>query len=601
MAIFTITTGEQTDLSVVKITPISFDCFTLYEYAIYANQGDTIDITLTGDHYEEVYQSNFVESSFTDSATGITFNTSLRVRFILLNSGTTGVYSSSTIRVDNVTTGFYYENSSTRQNDSANCYNPTDIPSNTSDLVNDGEDGVNPFLDATDLGNYVTLDGSQTITGTKIFGASPGVGNVIVNSSINFFNGISINEGTLFLQGTQSGVNIAPMPIYWDDDEPNVNGFGTAFTDADPRLWMTGSGINWVNSGQNPNGATITQSNTAVRTYTFPDKDGTVAMLSDTGGGTAGTVTFTPYLTIGSTDVQNALQELKDELDVLSASGAVVDVAITNGSTNPVENNAIFDEFQLVGYLAAANTFTGANIFSGTTNTFTNTVIVEDTTNGLEIFNDATRNNIDTNAHALRIYSQSNSANNWEFGVGSSLIGTGTAYIDSPYITVDEVAYAASWNGSTRVPTRNAVYDKIESLSGTVNAGALSSLTASQFLRSDTADAVDGVLTFNAIPAFNGGTSGVSAPFTVDSTERVVNLNADLLDGVSAADFLRSDQSDSTTGDLTAASFITGSWTIDQDSTSLKFAYLGTNVFEITNTGAIRTAAAGSEFNATIT
>ena len=38
-------------------------------------------------------------------------------------------------------------------------------------------------------------------------------------------------------------------------------------------------------------------------------------------------------------------------------------------------------------------------------------------------------------------------------------------------------------------------------------------------------------LTFNNRPAFNGGTSGSTAPFTVDSTFVVTNLNADLLDG----------------------------------------------------------------------
>jgi hypothetical protein len=38
-------------------------------------------------------------------------------------------------------------------------------------------------------------------------------------------------------------------------------------------------------------------------------------------------------------------------------------------------------------------------------------------------------------------------------------------------------------------------------------------------------------LTVNARPAFNGGTSGSSSPFTVDSTQVVTNLNADLLDG----------------------------------------------------------------------
>jgi len=40
--------------------------------------------------------------------------------------------------------------------------------------------------------------------------------------------------------------------------------------------------------------------------------------------------------------------------------------------------------------------------------------------------------------------------------------------------------------------------------------------------------------TVNGIPAFNGGTSGSTAPFTVDSTFLVGNLNADLLDGYTA-------------------------------------------------------------------
>ena len=38
---------------------------------------------------------------------------------------------------------------------------------------------------------------------------------------------------------------------------------------------------------------------------------------------------------------------------------------------------------------------------------------------------------------------------------------------------------------------------------------------------------------FTGIPAFNGGTSGSSSPFTVDSTQKVDNLNADQVDGKS--------------------------------------------------------------------
>ena len=44
--------------------------------------------------------------------------------------------------------------------------------------------------------------------------------------------------------------------------------------------------------------------------------------------------------------------------------------------------------------------------------------------------------------------------------------------------------------------------------------------------------------TVAAIPAFNGGTTGVDAPFTVDSTYLVSNLNADLLDGMTSTDLV---------------------------------------------------------------
>jgi len=72
------------------------------------------------------------------------------------------------------------------------------------------------------------------------------------------------------------------------------------------------------------------------------------------------------------------------------------------------------------------------------------------------------------------------------------------------------------------------------------NSLALGGVSASGFLRSNLADNVDGVLTFNARPNFNGGTGGSSSPFTVDSTFVVTNLNADLLDGVHASGFFQS-------------------------------------------------------------
>jgi hypothetical protein len=68
-----------------------------------------------------------------------------------------------------------------------------------------------------------------------------------------------------------------------------------------------------------------------------------------------------------------------------------------------------------------------------------------------------------------------------------------------------------------------------------LNADLLDGVQGGSYLRSDAADTVSGVLTFSAIPAFNGGTTGSTAPFTVDSTFLVTNLNADLLDGLNSA------------------------------------------------------------------
>lgn len=68
------------------------------------------------------------------------------------------------------------------------------------------------------------------------------------------------------------------------------------------------------------------------------------------------------------------------------------------------------------------------------------------------------------------------------------------------------------------------------------NAGNLTG-TVSDALLSGNIPRLNFASTFTAIPAFNGGTSGGSAPFSVDSTFKVGNLNADLLDGLDSAAF----------------------------------------------------------------
>ncbi|XVJ59211.1 MAG: hypothetical protein HEQ23_07340 [Tepidisphaera sp.] len=69
-----------------------------------------------------------------------------------------------------------------------------------------------------------------------------------------------------------------------------------------------------------------------------------------------------------------------------------------------------------------------------------------------------------------------------------------------------------------------------------LNAGNLTG-TVSDARLSTNVPRLNAASTFSAVPAFNGGTTGSSAPFSVDSTFRVTNLNADLLDGLDSTSF----------------------------------------------------------------
>lgn len=46
------------------------------------------------------------------------------------------------------------------------------------------------------------------------------------------------------------------------------------------------------------------------------------------------------------------------------------------------------------------------------------------------------------------------------------MTGTSPEFTFSQAVNVPDEAYGAGWNGSTEVPTKNAVYDKIESIAG---------------------------------------------------------------------------------------------------------------------------------------
>jgi hypothetical protein len=90
------------------------------------------------------------------------------------------------------------------------------------------------------------------------------------------------------------------------------------------------------------------------------------------------------------------------------------------------------------------------------------------------------------------------------------------------------------------------------------------------------------------IPAFNGGTSGVSAPFSVDSTDVVTNLNADLLDGQHGSAYALASHTHNAS-DIAAGTLASG---------RLSGSYTGvTSVGTLTSLSVTGNVTAGGEYN----
>ncbi|MEN6536713.1 MAG: hypothetical protein ABFD89_23860 [Bryobacteraceae bacterium] len=95
----------------------------------------------------------------------------------------------------------------------------------------------------------------------------------------------------------------------------------------------------------------------------------------------------------------------------------------------------------------------------------------------------------------------------------------------------EEVIGIPSFNGGNSTIVTPPFHVDSNAVITNLNADLVDGKSESVFFTLSENETVSGITTFNAIPAFNGGTSGSSAPFTVDSTQVVANLNADLFDG----------------------------------------------------------------------
>jgi hypothetical protein len=103
-------------------------------------------------------------------------------------------------------------------------------------------------------------------------------------------------------------------------------------------------------------------------------------------------------------------------------------------------------------------------------------------------------------------------------GSGSMSYNSSTEILTVPTVEVDDSAYAVGWNGSTAVPTRNAVYDKIES----VILGGTSSLTSALVGYGSGSNTLTGEAGFE----YNASTNTLTVPVLTVTTLNTTNLNA---------------------------------------------------------------------------
>lgn len=195
MAILTISNGASEELAVVKLTPIIEDCFTLYEYLVTTNSGNNIDIQLTGNHYEAKYITSFSEINFSDS-TSLSYSGYLKVRFMLLNSGVSGVFPNATIKIINTSNSTYYENFVQRDNDGVNCFNTSNF--------------YLPLVGGEMSGDIVM--NSNNITGLNNIDSN----NIIVNSFSSSFKNWRLKNSTTSNSLRFESENVANNGLYGD-------------------------------------------------------------------------------------------------------------------------------------------------------------------------------------------------------------------------------------------------------------------------------------------------------------------------------------------------------------------------------------------------
>jgi len=455
-----------------------------------------------------------------------------------LRSGATDAYTSGTLSF----------NAGTTQN-----FNSTTVNFSSSTQVNFNETtGTSPFtVDSTTLVTNLNADQVDGIDASSLLRSDAAdiksSGDLTLNNNIKIRFGTSGGESEIYSNGTNTYWNAkSDKDIIFRDD----NSAADRFTFDISSGTLTASTF----SGTTFSGTTFSGGTFSGTTFS----GGTFSGTSFSGSGASLTSLNASQLSSGTVPLARLSGITTSEIDATTLLTAAD--AWANNDTSIATAAAITQRIEALGgggggggTVTSVSVGTGLDVTSATTTPnitidsteFTQITSFDHTGGSITTEDSFLFHDISDNAiHRILAGNIPISAFNNDAGyasgditsitidAGSGLTGGGTGSTGAVSLTLN----AGAGDGITVNADDIAVDSTVVRTSGTQTvAGAKTFSTG---------------CTFSAAPAF----TAAGAPFTTTSTNLVTNLNADLLDSLSSADFLRSNASDTYSGTMTVSS-----------------------------------------------
>jgi hypothetical protein len=291
---------------------------------------------------------------------------------------------------------------------------------------------------ATALTNSIAVNGESVVTnniplgGNKLTGVGAATASTDAMTLLNAQNGTGVYVATV--GGTADVITISPSPVI--------------------ASYVTGQMFSFIASGANTTNVTINVNGLGAKAVT---KNGTTALVAgDIPSGFLVSIRYdgTRFQLVGSAstafnggtltgDITMSASSIIEAEGAAVASASSTNIWATDGNTRHITGNTTINDFGTAPQVGARMKL----IFDGTP-TLTQSA------------------NLNLNGGGSNIII---AADDW-----AEVYADTTTQFDvvvhrksgKPIVTADDTAYAASWNGNLDAPTKNAVYDKIETLLG---------------------------------------------------------------------------------------------------------------------------------------